>query len=299
MHADHYVALKVPRHLTQLYVNLIAHRGDGLDHARGLADRARLSQRAFQGLLDSLACNRHKTKIIELQDLGRRAVSLQRFFQRLHYFRAVAALVHVNEVDDDNAPKVAQTNPPDDLLDGIDIRLDERIFQPCRLAHGPSRIDVDRDQRLRLVDHDITTAPQPDLRLERFVDFFRDVELLEQRRVFAVKLHAPHQRRLEAAHETQNAFVFLLGICPDGGKAAAYLVTQNAFYQVQIVIDQRRRFRRIRASPNLIPQIDQETNIVAQILFLRARSCCANNEAALGFAAFAERNPFQPMAFFF
>ena len=38
---------------------------------------------------------------------------------------------------------------------------------------------VDRDQRFRLIDHDVTTAPQPDLRLERFVDFFRDVELLE------------------------------------------------------------------------------------------------------------------------
>src|SRR4029077_6092810 len=114
-------------------------------------------------------------------------------------------------------------------------------------------------------------------------------------RVFAVELHAPNQRRLEAANKAQHALILLLCVCPDGGKASADLVAQYALDQIQIVIDKRWRLRSVGAPPDLSPQIDQEANIVSQILLFRPGCRCTDNKAALRIAAFAQRNPLQAM----
>src|SRR4029077_8462050 len=140
---------------------------------------------------------------------------------------------------------------------------------------------------------------QPHLRLKRLVDLVSDVELLKQRRVFAVKLYPLDQRGLEAADEAQNALVFLLSIGPDGGKTSADLVAKNALHQVQIVVDQRGRLAVFGASLDLIPQIDQEADIVAQVLLFSACRGGADNEPALCVAALAQRNAFQAVPFFF
>ena len=133
----------------------------------------------------------------------------QRFFQRLHDFLPVPALIHVDEVDDDDAAQVAQPNLPHDLLDRIDVGLDDRVFQTRRLAHVLAGVDVDRYQRFGLVDDDVAAALQPDFRLERLVDLVLDAELLEQRRFFGVELDPLDQRRLEAVGEAQDALVLL------------------------------------------------------------------------------------------
>ena len=45
------------------------------------------------------------------------------FFESLHDALAVAALVHVDEVDDDDAAEIAQADLADDFFDGIDVGL--------------------------------------------------------------------------------------------------------------------------------------------------------------------------------
>jgi hypothetical protein len=120
------------------------------------------------------------------------------FFQRLHHALAVAALIHVDEVDDDDAAEIAQPDLAHDFLDGIDVGLDDGVFQARRLADVLAGVDVDGDQRLGLVDDDVAAALQPDFRLERFVDLLVQAELLEQRRFLGVKLDPLDQRRLEA-----------------------------------------------------------------------------------------------------
>ena len=178
------------------------------------ADVAGRRQRALQRLLHSLARNRNQTKVVELENLRRSAVVLQLLFQRSHHAVAVLALIHVDEVDDDDAAQIAQPNLTHNLRNRIEVRLDDRVFQPRRLADKLAGVDVDRDQRLGLVDHDRSTRLQPHLRPQRLVDLLGDAELLEQRRLLRVELYAANQRRLEALQEAQNALVVRLQYRP-------------------------------------------------------------------------------------
>jgi hypothetical protein len=93
--------------------------------------------------------------------------TLQRIFQGLGHLLPVAvlALVHVDEVDDDDAAEIAQANLAHNLRDRIQVGLHNRVFQPRRLADVLAGVDVDGHQRLGLVDHDRAAALQPDLRL--------------------------------------------------------------------------------------------------------------------------------------
>src|SRR6185369_16540861 len=100
---------------------------------------------------------------------------------------------HVDEVDHDDAAKIAQADLPDNFFNGIHVGLEDRVFQTGRLPDILAGVDIDRNQRLGLVDHDIATALQPDFRLQRFVDLGIKAELLKQRRVFRVQLYAPDQ----------------------------------------------------------------------------------------------------------
>src|SRR5947209_8439207 len=291
--------INLARHLAHFDVDFVTHRSDGLDHAGAGADGARLSQRALQRLLYTLAGDGHQSEIVELKNLGGRAVGLERFFQRLHDFLAVLALIHIDEVDHDDAAQVAQPYLAHDFFDGINVGLHDGVFKARRLAHVLAGIDIDGHQRLGLVDHDIAAALQPYFRFESFVDLVRDAELFEQRSLFGVELHAPDQRRLEAAHEAEDALIFLLGIHPDGGEAHRYLVAQDAFYQVQVVVDQRRGLRLLGPAPDLVPQIDQEADIRAQIVFIRPCRSGADDESAVGLAALAQRDTLEALALFF
>src|ERR1700692_1814457 len=140
------------------------------------------------------------------------------FFERLHDALAVAALVHVYEVDDDDAPQIAETNLAHNLFDRINVGFDNRVFEAGGLASILAGVDVNRDQCFSLIDHNVAATLQPDLRLERLVHLLGKAELFEQWRLFRVKLHTLHQRWLKAIEESENALVFRFGINPDHGE---------------------------------------------------------------------------------
>ena len=55
------------RHLARFGLNLVAERGNGFHHARAGAIRARLAERAFQGLLGALAGDGDQAEFVEAQ----------------------------------------------------------------------------------------------------------------------------------------------------------------------------------------------------------------------------------------
>ncbi len=160
----------------------------------------------------------------------------------MHHSLAVLTLVHVNEVDDNDAAEVAQPDLAHNFSDCIDVRLNDGVFQARRLSDKLAGVDVDRHQGFRLVDDDVPTALQPYFGFERLVDLVGNAELLEERSVLGIEFHALQHRGLEAAHEAHDPFVFLLGVYPNGAEAGGDLIAQNAFHQIQIVVEQRRRF---------------------------------------------------------
>jgi len=183
VHAEQHVgALEVFPHLAQLGVDLVADRCRALDHAGGLAGWARNRKSPFERLLDALAGDRDQAKVVELENLGRSSIGFESFFEGGHDLVAVLAVVHVDEVDDDDAAQVAQANLANDLRHGVEVGLDDGVFEARRLADIFAGIDVDGDQRFGLVDDDGAARFEPDLGAEGLGDFVLNAELLEERR---------------------------------------------------------------------------------------------------------------------
>jgi len=106
-----------------------------------------------------------------LRASSRAAITLKRFF----------ALVHVNEVDDDDAAQVTQANLAHDLRHRVEVGFDDGVLKPRRLADVLAGIDVDGHQGFRLVDDDGAAGLEPDLGAEGLRDFILNAEVLEKR----------------------------------------------------------------------------------------------------------------------
>src|SRR5690606_38025201 len=99
-------------------------RGRGADEARAAAVVAD-HRGAFQDArADALARHLEQAEGRDAADLDARPVVLQALLQLLLDGAVVALLLHVDEVDDDEAGKVAQTQLARDLLGRLEIRLE-------------------------------------------------------------------------------------------------------------------------------------------------------------------------------
>src|SRR4029077_17094788 len=90
-------------HLARFALNFVAQRGNGFHHARTRAIGARLAEGALERLLGALARDSDEPEFIEAQDFRWRAVGTKGILERSHHLFTVAPLLHVDEVDDDDA----------------------------------------------------------------------------------------------------------------------------------------------------------------------------------------------------
>src|ERR1700683_4031920 len=147
MHAQHYIfLLQVLRHLAHLDINLVRYRGQRLYVARRLAIGTWSADGAFERLLDAFAGDGYQAEIVELKDFRWRAVVAEFFLERLHHALAVAAFIHVDEVDDDDAAEVAQANLANDFFDRVHVGFDNGVFEARGFAYVFAGIDVDGDE---------------------------------------------------------------------------------------------------------------------------------------------------------
>ena len=79
---------------------------------------------------------------------------------------AVVLARHVDEVDDDDAAQVAQPQLPRDRLRRLEVGLEDRVVEVAR-ADEAAGVDVDRRQRLGLVDDQVAARLQVDAARQR------------------------------------------------------------------------------------------------------------------------------------
>ncbi len=208
-----------------------------------------------------------KPKSLNCRTLVGARSDLERFFEGGHDLGAVLAVVHVDEVDDDDAAKVAQSNLADDFRHRVEVGLDDGVFKPRRLADVLAGVDVDGDQCLGLVDDDGAAALEPDLGAQGLGDFVLNAKLLKEWSLLGVELDAAHQRGREVVEKAHDAFVVGFRIDPDGGEVGADLIAQDALDQREIVIDERGRLGVVGALLDVGPKMQKEAQVSAQILF--------------------------------
>ena len=135
------------------------------DQAGAVAGWARLRRRLDHAGAQTLARHFHQAKAGNATHLNARAIGLQLVLHALFNGGVVLALVHVDEVDDDQARKVTQTQLARHFFGGLKVGLG-RGFLDRAFFGGPARVHVDRNKRLGDADHDITAGFQLYRRVE-------------------------------------------------------------------------------------------------------------------------------------
>ena len=146
----------------------------------------------------------------------------------------------------------------------------QRGLLDVALARRAAGIDVDRDQRLGLVDHDIAARAQlHDRRVDR-VDLALDLKAVNSGDLrVAIGLDPLGVARHQHLHERFRGAVALVAFDQHLVDVACVEVADRALDQVAFLIDQGRRGRLQRQLADLVPQ-PQQVFVVALDLGLRA-----------------------------
>src|SRR6185312_7264406 len=225
--------------------------GGGAHQARAVAVRAGLGRRLQHAGPEPLPAHLHQTEAGDSADLDPGAVVLERVLHRLFDLPDMAVLLHVDEVDYDQSGHVAQPKLTRDLLRRLEIGVGGGLLDIV-LAGRTAGVDVDRNQRLGRVDHQVTARFQLDDRLIHRGELVLDTVALEQRRSFAVELHSADVARHQQFHEAAGLLVALLALDDHFLDLAMIEVADGALDEVAVAVDQRRGGTSQGALPDLV-----------------------------------------------
>src|SRR5580704_18829845 len=271
---------------------------DALDDARALARRARLGEQLHERLARALARHLDEPELADLRDVGARAIARQRLLEGVPHLAAVAFFVHVDEVHDDDAADVAQPELARDLFTRLEVVRGDGVLEVARAGvREATGVDVDRGERLALIDHERSAAAQRHATRDREPERGLDVIVVEDRPALLVLLHALGEPRQERERELLDALVLLVVIDHDLAGVLAHQIANAAQREIEIGVDQARSLHVFFAALDLAPRARQEVDVVAQLLVDRVLGGGAHDEAGAFGSRFVD-DVAQPATFF-
>ena len=217
------------------------HRLDGADAADAGAARAHLVARIAERGAQALARHLEHAEARQTADLDARTVHLHRIAQAIFDGALVARFVHVDEVDDDQTADVADAQLAGDLVGRLEVRVGGRGLDVAA-ARGARGVDVDRDQRLGVVDDDRAARGQLHLVCIGRFDLALDLVAVEERDVIRVHLQASTAfRRHETLHVLGGDGMGTRFVDQHLADVIREVVPQGARDGVALAIDQERR----------------------------------------------------------
>ena len=180
----------------------------------------------------------------------------------------VLRLVQVDEVDDHDAPQVAQTQLTCDLLRRREVHVQGRLLLIV-LGLGPvAGVDVDDVHRLRPLDDQVGTSFERHVLGEQRLDLLRDVEVVEDRNRALVELDDLLLLGLDLADVVADLVVHRLVIDGDLREGAVQRVADDRIGAVHLAHQLRRNLRRFFADrrTGLAPALDLRLDVVLDIL---------------------------------
>ena len=154
----------------------------------------------------------------------------QRVSQAVLHVAAVAAFFHVDKVDHDQAAEVAQTHLARHLVGSFQVGAG-RCLLNVTAFDGTRRVDVNRDQRLGVVNHDRTAAWQLHGAGVGRLNLVFDLKAAEQRRVVAVALHTGSVFGHHVRHELLGLLVHIVGVNQDIADVVVEIVADGPDHQ--------------------------------------------------------------------
>ncbi|VTY36367.1 Uncharacterised protein [Xylophilus ampelinus] len=228
--------------------------------AAGAGDGGALAERWLQ----ALAAHLHQAELADRAELHARAILAQRIAQAAFDLAAVLRLVHVDEVDDDQAAQVAQAHLPRHLVGGFEVGAGGGLFDVAALD-GAGRVHVDRDQRLGVVDHDGAARGQLHGACVGRLDLVLDLEAAEEGRIVAVALHAGSMLGHDVRHELLRLFVDVVGVDEDVADVVIEVITDGADDQRRLLVDQEGTLAALGCAVDGGPQLEQVVQVPLQL----------------------------------
>ncbi|GJE72838.1 hypothetical protein CHKEEEPN_4399 [Methylorubrum podarium] len=233
------VARRLEQRLLDRAQDVQRHRGGRPHEARaaamGAGDRGGFEHAGA----DALAAHLEQAEGRDPPDLDPRPVVLERLVEPLLHRPVVALLLHVDEVDDDEAGEIAQAHLAGDLFRRLEIRLERGVLDVV-LAGGAARVHVDRDQRLGRVDDEVAARSQGHVGREHRVELLLDAVAGEDRRRVTVGLHHLRLAGHQHPHEVLGLAVGVLAGDQDLVEILVVEVADRPLDQRALLVDQRR-----------------------------------------------------------
>ena len=113
----------------------------------------------------------------------------ERLLECAEHLPLVGLVAHVDEVDNDDSPEIAQAELSRDGLGRFEVRLEDRLVEVAMPDESTS-IDVDGGHRLRLIDHDVPARFELHLAVQGFLDLVLHRVQLENGSFAGVELDA-------------------------------------------------------------------------------------------------------------
>ena len=214
----------------------------------------------------------------------------QRLLQRAQHLATMLGIVHVDEVDDDDAAQVAQPQLARDRLRRLQVGAEDGFLEVA-LAEERTRVHVDRGHRLGLVDHQVTARLQRHLLVQRAADLVLHPVQVEDRAVAGVQLDLLGQHRHVLGDERLQPVVGVARIHPHLLHVAADQVAHRAQRQAQVFVDDRAGAGLAAAALDHVPHPRQVGDVLGQRFGRLAFGVGAHDiaMAAMGGGEFADQ----------
>ena len=250
---------------------------DALAVATRADDAAGFAQRRTQALTGHF----QQAEARDAADLHTGAVGFQGFANLVFHGALVLRRGHVDEVDDDQAADVAQTQLAGDFLGRFQVGL-QRGFLDVAALGGARRVDVDGHQCFGRVDDDGAAGGQLHFALEGGLDLAFDLEAVEQRHAVLVQLDLAGVLRHHLLDEGQGFFLGFHAVDQHFADVLAQVVADGADDDVGFLVDQERGRAVLGGVLDGGPQLDQVVQVPLQFFAGAAQAGGAHDQAHVG-----------------
>ncbi len=248
------------------------------DVAGAAAARAGDGRAFAQGGLEALAAHFHEAELADGAELHAGAVLAQRVAQAVFHFAAVLALLHVDEVDHDQAAQVAQAHLARHFVGGFQVGAGGGFLDVAALD-GAGRVHVHADQRFGVVDHDGAAAGQLHGARVGRLDLVLDLEAAEQGCVVAVALDLASVLGHHVRHELVGLFIDVVGVDEDVTDVAVEVVADGADDQARFLVDQEGALAALGCAVDGAPELEQVVQVPLQFGSAATDAGCARDDA--------------------
>src|SRR5690554_899343 len=259
-------------------------QGQGLDVADGAAAvtaRADNTAGLTQGGTQTLARHLQQAEAGDPAYLNPGAVGFQAFADTLFHGTLVLGRGHVDEVDDDQAADVAQTQLAGNFLGGFEVGLQGSFLDVSTLGRA-GRVDVDGHQGLGVVDHDGAAGGQFDLTVEGGLDLALDLEAVEQGHAVFVQLDLAGVLRHHLTDEVESLIAHGRVVDQYFTDILTQVVADGADDDVAFLIDQEGATAFTGGTLDGFPQLQQIIQVPLQFLGAAAQAGGADDHAHVG-----------------